>query len=397
MRKLPLAMSLRRRDNQEELGESAEPLGVVHIVSGLHGGGMEQVVATLAMGLDRQRFRPQVTTFEFLGDLAEEVRATGIPVRFDGRTPGPVDLAYLRRLARHLRRERPAVLHCHNTTAWLYGALAGRAAGVPVIVYTEHGRRFPPPRLHWLVHRMLAQLTTRTVAVAHWLRDCLIQYEGVPQARIAVIPNGINPLPFRDLPEPEEGKAALGLSPSTPVVGIVARLAPVKNHGCLLRAWREVVARLPGALLLVIGEGPEEQRLRGMVAGLGIGQHVQFLGRRHDVPRLLAAMDVHALCSHSEGTSLTLLEAMAARRPVVATRVGGNPDVVVEGVTGVLVPPGRESPLAQALVSLLKDRRRARAMGEAGWQRFSTVYSNEAMVAAYQSLYLESLREQHLD
>lgn len=414
MRKLLAAMSLRWRKEQDGPGtpasargaaasrlgrlsgsRGAEPVGVVHVVSGLHGGGMERVVATLAMGLDRQCFRPEVTTFEFRGELAEELHASGVPVRFDARRPGPVDPAYLRRLVRHLRRERPAVLHCHNTTAWLYGALAGRAAQVPVVVYTEHGRKFPPPRQHWLVHRLLARLTTHTVAVARWLRDCLIEYEGVPPARVTVIPNGIDPLPFHSLPEPEQGKAALGLSPATPVVGVVARLVPVKNHGCLLRAWREVVARLPGAQLLVIGEGPEEPRLRALVAGLGLGHSVRFLGRRHDVPRLLAAMDVHALCSHSEGTSLTLLEAMAARRPVVATRVGGNPEVVVDGVTGLLVPPGLEGPLAQALVSLLEDSRRARSLGEAGWQRFSRVYSNQAMVAAYEDLYLESLLEHH--
>lgn len=367
---------------------------VCQLVQGLAVGGLEIMVLNLVSGLDSSRFRSTVCCFDTLGSLAGEARARGVDVHLLTRARG-VDWRYPFRLAGFLRRQCVDVLQAHNPTAFFYGALAGRLARVPCVVYTEHGRDLSAGWKVRLAHRVLARLVDRVVAVGEHGRR-LLESEGVPATRITRIYNGIDPAPYAGAARPEHrlaARAALGLPGESPVVGIVARLDPIKNHEGLLRAFALVLDRLPSAILLVVGDGPPRAELEALARALGLAEAARFLGTRSDIPRVLAALDLFVLPSHSEGLSLTLVEASAAARPIVATDVGGNGEVVEHGVSGLLVPRADVPALANALVSLLADAPRARAMGAAGRARFERQFTLASMVGGYASLYTDCLGE----
>lgn len=368
------------------------PMRVAFLLPTLGTGGLERMVTSLATGLDRSAFHPQVELFDALGPLEAIFTRAGIPVRLDRRRRGYLDPLLIRRLARRWRREGVGVVHAHNTTAMVYASLAGRLAGIPV-VYTEHGpsgRRFPHPMHDRLLHKLAARFVRRAAVVARWLGDALVKWEGFPPEQVVFVPNGIDPAPFREpLGERSAVRASLGIPFAGPVAGCVARLDPVKNHRLLLRAWRTVVALHPQATLLLAGDGPEREPLRRLADSLGLSGRVRFLGDRSDVPRLLRAMDFHVLASRSEGTSLTLLEAMAASRASIATAVGGTPDVIEHGRTGWLVPPGDGAALATAILALCAEPGRALAMGLAASEEFDRRFTLDSMVRRYESIYRE--------
>ncbi len=369
----------------------APPVSVCHLVQGLEIGGLEIMVLNLIERLDLSRFRPSVCCFDVRGALAGRAEADGIPVHLVPRRPG-LDWRYPFALARFLRATGIQVLQLHNPTAFFYGALAGRLARVPCIIYTEHGRDVPAGWKVRLRHRLLARLVHRVVVVAAHGRRRLTEEEGVPAHKIKLIYNGIDGSRFR--PEPSAVAAAairaeLGIDPLAPVAGIVARLDPIKNHDGLIRAMAGVVSHLPEAVLVVIGDGPRRSQLEALVAELGLDRHVRFTGARTDVPALMGALDLFVLPSHSEGLSLTLVEACAAGRPIVATDVGGNGEVVMDGHNGLLVPANDVRALGEAMQALLSHPARAQAMGRDGRRRFEAEFTQDGMVRAYESLYEE--------
>lgn len=370
------------------------PLRVVHLVPTLGTGGMEHMVHLLATSLDRSRFTAEVQLFDGEGAFVASTVAAGTPVRRERRGPGYLDLRLLRRLAAHWKKSRPDVVHAHNITSLVYGTLAGRLAGVPV-VYTEHGGRIHPgPVNDRPLHVLAGRLCRRSVAVADWLRDALVTLDHFPASRTEVVPNGIDGAPFRAAAlavDPAAARRELGIAAgASPVAACVARLAKVKNHAVLLDAWRIVCSRFPAATLLVVGSGPERRALEEKAAALCLGTNVRFLGDRHDVPRLLRAADFHVLPSRSEGTSLTLLEAMASGRASIATAVGGNPFVLTHGSTGLLVPTDDASALADAIGTLAGDPALAQAMGAAALGDFERRFTLATMVDRYERIYVDS-------
>jgi len=359
-------------------------------------GGLERMVHLLCSGLDRSRFAPEVEIYDRVGALARTIREAGIPVRFDKRKPGPFDLRFLRRLAGRLHDDPPDLLHTHNITSLVFGAFAARIAGARLgrripVVYTEHDRAFPGPLANRALHFTAGRLVDRVVVVARWIEGELIRWEAFPPDRIEVIPNGVEGERFEQPVDALQVRASLGVGPIAPLALCVARLVPVKNHALLLGAWRRVADIWPDALLLLAGDGPDRAALERKAEALKLGRRIRFLGDRADVPQLLAAADLHVLTSSSEGMSLTLLEAMAAGKVSVATAVGGNPEVLEDGRTGVLVPPGDLQALASALVDLLQHPERARSMGAAARRAFRERYTVEAMIARYEDLYLRTL------
>lgn len=369
------------------------PRRVIHLLQGLETGGLEHMVVQLVEGCDARRFQPQVVTYDVLGEYTAHLQRQGIPVRLMRRRPG-VDLRYVLRLAGYFRQARPDILHLHNPTAFFYGTLAGRLARVPRIVYTEHGRDFASSTRNRYLHAVLGRMIDRAVAVSQAGRDMLVQ-EGVPPAHIEVIHNGIDAAAFT-LDEDRWGvREQLGLTRTQPVLGIVARLDPIKDHFTLLHAMRRLQTRHAGAVLLVIGDGPLRGELEATSRAQGLQRQVRFLGNRADVPALLAAIDVVVLCSRSEGLSLTLLEEGAAANARVATAVGGNTEIIRQGRTGLLVPPGDDAALAEALCVLLDDPEWAVELGAAARRAFVEQFTLRQMLDHYESLY-ESLSPDRL-
>jgi len=359
----------------------AQPRRVVQLIQGLAVGGLERVVVDLCRGLDRDRFAPVVCCYDALGPMTEPLSAADVPTVLEPRRPGK-DWRYPARLARCLRRLGADVLHAHNQTAFFYGVLAAKLAGVGRIVYTEHDRSFPSPFAVRAGDRALALLTHNLFAVSDAIRRQLADTEGISRDRIAVAYNGVDGARFDPGADPVAARTALDL-PEAPTVGIVGRLSPEKNHALLFRA----LVRVPEARLVVVGGGPMEQEVRAAAEQAGVIGRVTFTGPRDDVPRLLAAMDVLVLCSTTEGFPLAPIEGLAAGRPVIITDVGGCREILAGADVGRLIPSGDEEALAAEIRALLNDDALRRRMGAAARAHFEARFSLERMVAVYQAAY----------
>jgi glycosyltransferase involved in cell wall biosynthesis len=319
------------------------------------------------------------------------------------------DLRAFRALRRVFRARRPDVVHTHLAKAGALGRFAARSSGAPqptgrpLLIHTFHGHvldgYFPPAvsRAFLAAERRLATWTDALVAVSEALKDDLLSLGIGSRAQWRVIPLGLDLGELLEsTPGPALARRRLGLPWDGPVVGIVGRLVPVKAHTTFLEAAVRVAGSRADVNFLVAGDGPLRHRLE-TEARRRLGDRIRFLGWVHDLPALYGALDVGVLCSRSEGTPVALIEAAAAARPVVATRVGGVPEVVLDGRTGILVPPGDPDELASAIVSLLTDRDRADAMAREGRAWVRDRFSAARLVRDVASLYDELLERRPRD
>ena len=354
---------------------------VLHVVSLLGQGGMEAGVMKLVTGCDPARVTADVCTLEparafqqlFTGDsrLHELSRTSAFDVRL------------VAALAAIMRRRRIDVVHTHAWGTLVEGWLAARLAGVKHVVHGEHGTMETRP-VNVAVQRRLWRRVDRLLAVSRDLAGRMTATTGIPRERIEVIPNGVD---FGDPLSRDAARTALGLDKDAFIVVAVGRLVPVKNYRLLLAAARELASRIPNCRFLIAGDGPLKSELERDIAARNLHGTVTLLGLRQDVPQLMAAANVFALTSSSEGMSNTILEAMSAARPVVATRVGGNPELVQEGITGLLIDPAAPTELCAAVESLAADPSRVRRMGNAGRQRVEREFSRARMIENYTQMY----------
>jgi glycosyltransferase involved in cell wall biosynthesis len=356
------------------------PLRVLHVTPGLDMGGLEKLLVEFARHADRQRHDLRFVSLGGRGLLAEPIEHCGWPVHALEVRPG-LRPGLILRLAALFRRERPDVVHTHNTRALVYGGPAARLARVPRLIHTWHGLDLQGTRRENLLFRLAGRLPDRVVAVSEDAGRQLLR-RGISEGRLRTLRNGIDVARF----------AYAGPRNGGPVV-TVARLSPEKDIATLVRAADLVRRQQPGFRLEVAGDGPCLPELQALVDALALEGHVHFLGQVNDVPALLARASLFVLPSLTEGISLTLLEAAARGLPVVATRVGGNPEVVEDSLTGLLVPPGRPEELAAAILRLLGDPESARAMGRAGRERVEEHFDVRRMVAGYEALYQEGRRQ----
>lgn len=367
---------------------------IAHVVHRFDYGGLENGVANLVNGLPAARYRQAIVGLAGIGAFRERVRRPEVEMVSMDKREGKDPAAYAR-LWRWLRARRPAIVHTRNVgtvdcqwVAW--------AAGVPGRVHGEHGWEAGDPfgtqprplRLRRLCRPVIQRYVPMSRDLGRWLEDTV----GVPRERIRQLYSGVDV--HRFCPEPDRGSAARDAA-SPLVIGTVGRLDPVKNQAALVGALRRILDRDPGRAaglkLIIVGDGPLRTALEEHVRAAGLQAQVSLVGARHDVPALMRGMDVFALPSTNEGISNTVLEAMASGLPVIATRVGGNPELVVDGVTGTLVAPGDEGALADALARYVADPGMCRAQGAAARRRAVEEFSIEAMMKRYCDLYDEVL------
>jgi glycosyltransferase involved in cell wall biosynthesis len=366
----------------------AAPLAVGHVVLSLDVGGLERVVATLARAQHEAGARVVVYCLDGAGVLAQPLPAAGVPVRVVHRRARGIDARAVLRLARMLRRDAVTIVHCHNHAAMVYGALAARLAARPRVVYTVHGARTSARRATGRWQRM--GLLREVVFVSRHARD-VARVAGT-RAHTHVVTNGVDSSAFAlDRAAGERVRRELGIAPDARVCGIVARLTPAKDHRTLFEAVRRLREAGSGVHCIVVGDGEMRGALESAVRALGLDDLVHFTGARANVRDYLGAMDVFVLSSVTEGLAMTLLEAMAAGKPVVATRVGGNPEVVEDGRTGLLVSPGDPDALASAVDTILRRPELQAAMGAAGRDRARRNFSLEAMLAGYAAVYAAAM------
>lgn len=352
-------------------------LNIVHVALGLGTGGLEKLLVEFARHADRDRFGLRFVALGGRGHPASEIEACGWPVTTLGVPHGRRPATVLR-LAWLLRRWRPEVVHTHNNGPLIHAAPAAWLAGVPRVMHTRHHGHDPQPTRHEVkAFRLATRLVDRVVCVS---RDAAAQSagDGVAPWKLRTIHNGIDLARF-----PYAGPRAGG-----PAVTI-ARLSPEKDLPSLLRAVALVARAAPDFRLEVAGDGPSRAELERLAHELGLDARVRFLGEVRDVPALLARASLFVLPSLTEGISITLLEAMARGLPAVATRVGGNPEVVLDGKTGRLVSPGDPAELAQALLQLQGNPGQGHQMGLAARGRVERHFDVRRMVSEYEALYLE--------
>ena len=380
---------------------------VARIIARLNIGGPAQHVVHLTARLPRDRFESvllcgrETPSEGDMRDLAARWDVRPIAVPGLGRRLRPTDdLRSLVFLIRFFRRFRPHIVHTHTAKAGAIGRLAARLIGVPVVVHTYHGHVFhgyfsrPMTSLFLAVERFLARSTSRLLTVSESVKRELERYRIGTPGQILVMPLGLDLDPFLG----SEGRGGelrreLGVDDALPLVGIVARLVPIKRHEDFIAASALVAARVPGALFLVVGDGERRAELEALVRQQRLAERVRFLGWRRDLDRIYAALDIVVLTSANEGLPVSLIEAMAAARPVVATRVGGVPDLVGHGVHGLLGAAADPSATAEGIVSLLADPDRRRAMGQAGRTRVRDAYGVDRLVSDVDHLYAGLIAE----
>jgi len=361
----------------------AEKRRIFFLITELDVGGAEKSLFELATRLDRARFEPVVGCLTGRGPLGQRLEESGVPVLyFDLR--GWWDLPAWRRLRRELKRRRPDVLHCFLFHASLAGRLAALRLGIQRVISAV--RVEEPRRRHLWLDRLTRGLVHVVTCVSESARRYVHERVKVPLDRIVVIPNALDPTlydgPFPDPPED------WGLPEGVPVVAAIGRLDAQKDPLLLLRAAARVVRQVPEAVFALAGSGPLEARCRAEAERLGIRDNLRLLGWVEDVRPLLGRAWLLAHTARWEGMPNVILEAMACRRPVVATAVGGCPELVEDGVTGLLVPQGRPGPMAQAIANLILDEGLRKRLGESARTRVERNFSIQAMVCANENLYI---------
>jgi starch synthase (maltosyl-transferring) len=351
-------------------------------------GGAENAMFMLLESLDREAWDPTLLLDDAPGvePLEERAAALGVPV--ERVAPLPLGLAGARRLpglARFLARRRPQVFHAHMSSpvACKYALAAAVLARVPAVLGTvQVGEYDPPDRLAYWQLWALARGVGAYLAVSRAIAAELVGPLGWPAGKVQVSYNAVEPSRFA-VEAPAGRRAELGGDDGAPLVLVPARLDAQKGHGTLLRAAVDV----PAAVFVLAGEGPERAALEALAADLGVGDRVRFLGRRDDIPELLAACDVFALPSLYEGSSLAVLEAMAARRPIVSSAIPGTDELIEDGRTGLLVPPGDAGGLAAALRRLLGDPELAARLANAARERVELDLTRTAMTTRVEGVY----------
>jgi glycosyltransferase involved in cell wall biosynthesis len=362
-------------------------LRVLFVIDELDIGGTEQQIVELARRIDRSRFEPIVCCFRH-GTKARELESLGVRVLHEPKHL-KADPGLIVRLARRMRYERIDLVQTYLWTANTWARLAARMAGIRYVVASERNVDIWEEPYKRVIGRWLARSTDRIIANSEAVRRYLLERGRLRPEKVVTVYNGVNFDRFRTSCDVSVRRAEIGLPEDAVLAGVVARVEPAKDHATLLRALALISRRIPQLHLVVVGGGSEVGRLRESARELGIAEHVHFTGPRADAAEWLQSLDISVLSSVKEGLSNTVLESMAAGRAMVATDVGGNAEVIVEGETGFLVPPRDPAALGEALARLALSPELMARFGRAGRKRVHTVFSVSRMVARTEALYLE--------
>jgi L-malate glycosyltransferase len=368
------------------------PIRIIYCIDNMQLGGTELNAVRTVERLDRSRFAVEVVCVRADGPLMARYEAAGIPVHAFPMSSlwGVGALRQGVRLVRLLRDQRIEVVHSHDAYTSVYATLWARVAGVRGVIASRRSWHSPHLRGQMLRANRLAYRFAHAVIGNSPSVARLVETEGgVPASRVVTIPNFLDPQAFDPIPDAERVRllTELGVPSGAFVVGIVARLAPVKDHGTLFHAVASLMESIPAMHVVVVGDGPERQSLETLAASIGLADVVHFAGQRPQAPNLHGLFDVSVLCSISEAFPNSILEAMAAARPVVATDVGGNPDAIREGRTGLLVPPSDPSRLAGAIARLHAEPAFRAKLGAAARASAQAGYSADSVLPQLERLY----------
>lgn len=360
---------------------------VMHLTFDMRIGGTEQVIKNLIEGCDKNAFDMSIFCLEQpIGPFGEMLLEQGISINSVQRKEG-FDISLIKIIRKHITQHNIDILHCHQYTPWVYGTLAAIGTKSKVI-FTEHGR-FYPDRSSWkrkFVNPVLTIFTGSITAISKATKQALVDFEYIPAHKIKVIYNGIAPVKV-DPAQTAKLRKELKISDSTKIIGTIARLDPIKNHDMMFRAFKQVLKQYSDILLILVGDGDERQNLETLADNLDIRKHVIFTGYISRPQHYLDCMDIFLLSSLSEGTSMTLLEAMSLSKPCIVTDAGGNSEIIDHNYNGLVTPNDQASTFADAINQLLSKENELKNMQHNANSRYQQHFNIALMAKEYQSLY----------
>ena len=367
------------KESSPQQRNQPQRLRVCHLSLTLCTGGLERLLVDFARYYNAEQFELEFVALGDTGQPAEEIRKLGCPV-IEYPLTARGKLGRIRQLTHFFQQKNYDLLHTHNAYPHFYGTLAGRRAKIPAILQTRHGRRFGKTFNERLQFALASRLADRVVPVSDDTGNRCKQIGWLGNKKVTRIWNGIDVERF----------AFTG--PATEMRAItVSRLSPEKDLVTMLEAVKLVIKTIPEFRLSIVGDGPERSRLEQAASRLQLKSHVEFLGERNDVPDLLPQAGFYVSSSLTEGISLTLLEAMSVGLPIVATAVGGNPEIVQQPETGLLVPSANPDLLATAIIQMCSQSDHWMNMGQAARTRVEQHFNVRSMIRDYENLYHEIL------
>ena len=358
---------------------------LLHITFDMNIGGTEQVVRNLIESLDRKEFQSSLLCIDgVVGPWGQELEKMGYPVFCLRRTPG-FDIKLIKEIRQLLKQHDFDILHCHQYTPYVYG-LFGALFKKKIIIFTEHGRFYPDVSSlkRRIINPILQIKTSAITAISSATKDALVEYENFSNSKIEVIYNGIADTNIKAAPEIRK---SLGLSDSDLVFGTISRLDPIKNHSMMIRAYAKILKLHPNIKLLIVGDGPQRAETERLITELGLSEKIILTGFQSKPQEYLALMDVFLLPSFSEGTSMTLLEAMCFGKPSIATAVGGTPEILEQDRTGLLISNNDEQALTAAMTKMITDLGLRLRLGEEARAAYCRKFTVGNMASNYEALY----------
>lgn len=373
---------------------ATEPISILLFTNTTVRYGVEEHILQLLHNLDRRLFRPYLACPPELGHVLKAELPADVEL-FPVKIGGITDYAGARGLYRILRDRRIQILHSHMFQSSMFASPIGRLASVPVVLETAHVREVwrKGMKANYVVDRFAGRFVDRYIAVSHAIARYLVEIKGLPEKKIQVIHNGVDMNKFGPSLAVRPGmKKALGIAEGDATLLVVGRLELQKGHQVLLEAMVKIRGEFPGAKLICLGDGALRGKLAESMEKLSLGNSVRFVGFQSNVREWLAMADISVLPSFYEGLPLSAIESLAAGRPMVATAVDGTPEVVIDGKTGLTVPPGDPKAMAEAICRLLRDPGWASQLAQTGREYVISEFSLDCFARKTQEFYLESLR-----
>jgi len=377
-----------------------KPARILRIIPSLEMGGVERTLTSILPRLDKRQYKVYLCCLFKRDKLADTIESLGIPIiKFRMRARLDFDGKYIAgilRLTRLMKKMQIDIVHTHLYRANLAGRIAAKLAGIPVIIANEHNIDSWKKFSQRLNDRALAKITNKIIAVSDAVKDFYVKKIGISEDKIITIYNGVDISKFQTYVNTNKQKEEFGIKPDEKIITIIGRLHQQKGHLYFLKAAQIIREKNPKVKFLIVGDGPLEEQLRSMSEDLGISKNVVFTGLREDIPQILAMSDISVLASLREGFSITVLESMAAGKPVVVTDVGGNSEVVEHGKTGFIIPAQSPEDLALYSLNLINNQELAKKMGQEAEKRVLN-FSIDRMVEKTENLYDVLLESVNLD
>lgn len=362
---------------------------VLHLLHSLNIGGAERLVLDLCNGLkENGNFVPYVCSLTTGGNLVNEFATKGISAYSLNKKEG-LDFTIPLKLRNLIKKNYINILHTHNAGPWIYGTFTKMLSPVR-LVHTEHSNVSENDRRIFFLEKWLSYFTDIIISDSKFVADFMIFKQKINSSKIRVIYNGVDIESF-SLCKDEDLKNQLDLDGKF-IIGNVARLELIKDHKTLISAFEIVKKEIPEAFLLLVGDGSQRKNIENLIAQKGLSESVLITGIVSDVRKYLSLTDLFVLSSLSEGLPLSLIEAMAAGKPVVATAVGGNPEIVINSKTGILVPPNDPEKLAQGIINIFSNKQLL-SLGQAGKERVDQYFDLHEMIREYEHVYNFALKK----